>query len=430
MKYRDILTSSYFKDHDQITIYKGDFRIEAKNKSYELNGEIFMSFYPTLALKLKGSTNEFNDLVKQEDLKLAVPEMLPTEVDLTSSQNFTEIEGDVYPHLKNAESNQMNRYLLHVANFINYVGEPIKSTERYFKGGVYFEHKGWSIDIQKREDSKELFDRLKKNRGYSVTHIIEVKRLDGEMFDVADASQIVETLLWTMSFSAGRHISIPIEVGLVDNEIVYKNFQKHITSPNIDVKNWFPKHKGEAIKELFIQMDSIFDGGFIERVLKETIHQYIESIETRFLENKLVLSQAVLEKMSYVLLTQKSPQIISNRKFKKNSFRDNLELVLSKIGIEIELINEYTVFGKDFKSGPHLIAQYRNHILHPKPNQKFDGYNFDELYSILNLSMYYTELLILYLLEYNGLYSNRLNFPSWEGTYERLPWNSESDADN
>ena len=65
-------------------------------------------------------------------------------------------------------------------------------------------------------------------------------------------------------------------------------------------------------------MDSLLDGGVIERVLKETIHQYIESLKTKFLENKLVFTQAVLEKISYVLLTQQLPQVISNRKFKKN----------------------------------------------------------------------------------------------------------------
>lgn len=65
-------------------------------------------------------------------------------------------------------------------------------------------------------------------------------------------------------------------------------------------------------------MDSLLDGGVIERVLKETIHQYIESLKTKFLENKLVLTQAVLEKISYVLLIQQLPQVISNRKFKKN----------------------------------------------------------------------------------------------------------------
>jgi hypothetical protein len=88
------------------------------------------------------------------------------------------------------------------------------------------------------------------------------------------------------------------------------------------------------------------------------------------------------------------------------------------------LTKEYSIFNPQFASGPELLTKYRNHIAHPKRNQNIARYSLSEKSLINQLGLYYTEMLLLYLIGYDDMYSNRLNFPSWEGNYDSLPWKS------
>lgn len=121
-------------------------------------------------------------------------------------------------------------------------------------------------------------------------------------------------------------------------------------------------------------------------------------------------------------LTQQSPPFMSNRQFKNNSFRNNLEKTLELAKIGAKLSGEYTIFKDSFENGTDLLIKYRNHIAHPKRDQKIDQFSSKYKYLIMNLGMYYTEMLLLYLMGYPGVHSHRLAFPNWEGNYEVVPW--------
>lgn len=412
----------------QVKIYEGEFNLKTEEKNYLINGKLYMTFDPTFDIKLKGTTKERNNFIEEENLLLFIPGMLPTRVEVNSSKNGTYFEGNI-DQICNSENTRMDRYILYTINYIDFIGSVVKSNEKLYRGGLPLEIEGWSIEIQKRHDYKEkdIFRELKNSHGYNITHIIEIKRADGEDFNKNDASKIVEVLIWLFNISAGRHISMPIEVGLINEEVVYESYQKQLTSPYQLVFNWFPKHKGAVLKGLFYKLYSRFNDKYERRVIKEVIHQYIETLETRFLENKIIHSQIALEKLSYVLLTQRSPEIISTNRFRKNRFRKNLEKALEELPISVDLGGKYKSFEKDFDSGPHLLAEYRNHIAHPSPAPVFEKYSIDKRFLILQLSIYYTELLMLYLIGYNDVHSNRLKFPTWEGNYESLPWNSDND---
>lgn len=427
LKQLNVIDSKFFQYKNKIMIYEGNFHLETEEKDYCLNGEVYMIFEPMLDIRLKGTTKERIDFIEEENILLSIPGMLPTEVYITSSKNDKYFEGNIH-QIHNTKNPLMDSYILHIINYVDFIGSVVRSTERSYRGEIHLEIDGWNIKIQKRHDYKEkdIFKVLKNNQGYGITHIIEIKRIDGKKFNKNDASKIVDVLTCVFNISSGRHISMPIEIGMVNKKIIYENYQIQLISPYRVMSNWFPKHRGEVLKDLFYKIYSKFDDEYIQRVIKEVIHQYIEILETRFLENKIIHSQIALEKLSYVLLTQQSPKIISNTQFKKNAFKRNLELILNELAIEVELNKEYNFFKSDFNSSPHLLAGYRNHIAHPKPKPVFEGYSVDKKFLILKLSIYYTEMLMLYLIGYDDIYSNILKIPLLEGDYEKLPWNIKS----
>jgi hypothetical protein len=74
--------------------------------------------------------------------------------------------------------------------------------------------------------------------------------------------------------------------------------------------------------------------------------------------------------------------------------------------------------------GPKTITEIRNKIVHPSPNnlravEAVGGENMLDAYTI---SMWYLELLLLFLLNYEGEYSNRLIKEKWLGETEPVPW--------
>ncbi|UOR12829.1 hypothetical protein [Halobacillus amylolyticus] len=278
--------------------------------------------------------------------------------------------------------------------------------------------------MQHRHDYKDkrIFSNLKDSNGHGITHIIKIDKKDGSKFKKSDVTDIEEILVWIFTLCAGRHIGMPIKICKNKEGEVHKEFSVPLMSPYGEIPNWFPKQKGKVIESLFQNFASRFKDKFLRRTIKETIHWYVESLNATFIENKTINSQIALEKLSFVLLTQQTPQIISKSKFDKNNFQINLETILDEISIKTVLSGEHKKFSTHFDSGSHLLVNYRNHIAHPKRNSSIDSYFIHDKFLINQLGLYYTEMLLLYLIGYEGEFSNRLKFPLWEGEYDSLPW--------
>jgi hypothetical protein len=47
----------------------------------------------------------------------------------------------------------------------------------------------------------------------------------------------------------------------------------------------------------------------------------------------------------------------------------------------------------------------------------------------MSLGLWYVEMAILAMLEYDGVYSNRLRKPKWAGVYDLVPWSRPKESD-
>ncbi|QKY70604.1 hypothetical protein [Lentibacillus sp. CBA3610] len=420
------IDSLFFGIEDEVTIYEGDFDLESKNKYCHLNGTISFSFKPKPSIRFVGESEEviISNIIEEKNITLLVPGMLPTRVSLDLVQNDYLVKGQVLYQIENDEDPYVESYYSHVNSFVKYIGDSIYRDNFCFRGGITIDYEDWDIKLHMRHDFKDknIFSKLEDSDGHNITHVIEIKKKDGIKFRKSEASKIEEIFVWVFCLCAGRHIGMPIKIGIKGNDIVYRNFAVPLMSSYRKVPNWFPKQQGKVLKDLFYNISAKFEDNFTKRVIKETIHWYVEALNSTFIENRAVNAQIALEKLSYVLLTQQSTKIISNNEFKSNSFQANLQRILDEISVDTRLTGDYSMFSQHFGSGPHLLVKYRNHITHPKRNQNIDSYSASEKFLINQLGLYYTEMLLLYLIGYGNVFSNRLNFPSWEGIYDSLPW--------
>ncbi|MFE4140460.1 hypothetical protein ACFX4I_01135 [Peribacillus sp. YIM B13472] len=420
------IDSSFFKVHDKFKIYEGNFKLLSESQVVQLYGIIEFYFYPKPTIRFLGETEKVNihTLMDEKDIILEVPGMLPTKASLDLVQNNHVAKGMVLYQLKDDKDFYMDSYYLHVNNFVKYLGDNITRGDFHYRGGITIEYEDWKLNFQLRHDYKDkrIFSNLKDRNGHNITHIIKIEKKDGSKFKKSEVSEIEEIFVWVFTLCAGRHIGIPIKIGEDQEGEQYREFSVPLMSPFREVPNWFPKQKGTVIESLFHNLASKFNDEFIKRIIKETIHWYVETLNATFIENKTINSQIALEKLSFVLLTQQNPQIISKTKFDKNNFQTNLETILDELSIKTVLSGELKKYSDGFDSGPHLLVKYRNHIAHPKRNTSIDSYSTHDKFLINQLGVYYTEMLLLNLIGYEGEFSNRLNFPSWEGIYDTLPW--------
>ncbi|KGX85885.1 hypothetical protein [Pontibacillus litoralis] len=420
------ISSPYFVSKGtKFPIYKGIFKLKVKNSEFELDGTVELTLVPKPSIKFEGTCEGFDlSLLDSKGMLLCVKGMYATRASLDLVQNDYYIRGQVIGELKSDGNQMIDTYYLNIMNYVKYLGDPIYNEKFHFRGGLGFNLGNWKIKLHMRHDYKDesIFQKLEDTNGFNFTHILEIKRIDDSLFYEGDINEIKELILWVLNFTSGRHIGAPIQIGERENELVLKNFSTPLLSPYKRIPNWFPKQRGGSIKELLLLLNKRFEDEFLKQSIKEIIHWYIEALNTLFIENKTVNSQIALEKLSYILLTQQSPPIISNKQYKENSFRINLEKTLELTKVVTELTGDYIIFKDNFVNGPDLLIKYRNHIAHPKRNQKIDHFSSKSKYLIMNLGMYYTEMLLLYLIGYSGVHANRLKFSSWEGNYEVVPW--------
>lgn len=429
----EAIDQKFFGDYDDILIFEGDFKLTSSGRSYPMNGKVLFTFFPKPRIqffgRISGGTPLFNDFRNDADTEvvLVIPGFEPSKVSISAIRNFDLIKGIVTDVIQTQHDVDMDECYFYVNNFIDYRGKVIKANDFMYKGGLLMEYDDWEIQLQKRHDfkKKRIFEKLKEGNGHEITHVLKISKKDGSRFKKQEISKLEDVLTWIFSLCSGRHIGCPISTGNLNGKEIYKEFSTPLMSSYREIINWFPHYESNVISNLFYTFMDNFKESFDTEIIKELIHWYIEALNATFIENQTVNSQIFLEKVSYVLLTQQPTPIMSNTQFKNNRFQDNLETILIHASIDTALDGKYSVFNEHFTSGPEVLVKYRNHIAHPKRNKNIEGYSTDKVYLINQLGLYYVEVLLLYLINYDGKFMNRLRFPLWKGEHESLPWKKE-----
>ena len=72
---------------------------------------------------------------------------------------------------------------------------------------------GWTVTIDRRDDHDEIWNRVKAEGTFGVTHVDEVRRTDGSSFLPSDVGPVLDALQFGMSFAVGRWVSPTVPVG-------------------------------------------------------------------------------------------------------------------------------------------------------------------------------------------------------------------------
>lgn len=263
---------------------------------------------------------------------------------------------------------------------------------------------------------------------YEITHVGELARVDGATFSVDDGRRLLDMLFWLLTFARGRWCGVLLPVGLDgDGRTVWKEWKVgkiHPQDPSERSRSWHLRYS-DALREVFPGMLARWDDPDWKEVLRLGVDMYATANVQSTSEVSLIVAQAALELLAWVILVERR-RVLSTGRYGKLRGSDTLRRLLATAGIPgsippaLEALTQSVLTGSKRRAwidGPHAVTDLRNVVVHPTRRRGELGQRALPWFDAARLSLWYVELIVLRLLGYEGRYMNRMTF-----TEERVPW--------
>lgn len=415
--------------NQSIVLYTGQFEIVQDATSVTGEGVVSLEWQPTPQIRFYATGIPVSARLQLGEIRIHIPNGQPVVRALLSSLELAGQSGVMHWHRKISGSirtlqvgkgSTICACLFHLPNFHDYLGTWVLETQ------------DWVITIDGAPSADQTFHRsLRSLAGYGITHIGKIQKVNGAAFRYDDARELLGYLAYFLSFCRGNWVAPLLPVGIdSDGNRQWEEWREWPVGRWENIQTWFNLFSNTCVSNPF--------AGCLRRLRSDTwgeavrlsIWWYI-SCNTRAggLEGSLVLSQAAFELLSWTHLVEDS-KVLSKRGFEDLPASDKLRLLLSNAKIQLAIPDTLTELQKLSKSsswqdGPHALTEMRNGLVHPGPKKRRIVLDADPIavFEAWSLSLWYLELLLLWIFEYEGDYSNRLKRCVYRGEeVERVPW--------
>ena len=274
----------------------------------------------------------------------------------------------------------------------------------------------WLVEIKPVDNIKEVQKSLSQRQGYGLTHRGSVRRSDGKSFSKESAQSIIEALRLFCSFARGANCGLTLLTGANQSgEPIWEQWGVSNVETWKGHRSWFDFNNGQILEDVFPGFWAQYQGFERNDRTRIALEWYLESNTQKALHSSIVLSQAALERLSFV-------QVGKRKDGEKEG--EWIARALVKAGVDCQLPLSCAAlekFGrcKGFEHGPHAIVKIRNDLIHQ--DMSYGILPVDVYRQAKELGLWYVELLLLKLFDYNGIYGNRLTQQS-RGQVEPVPW--------
>jgi hypothetical protein len=433
--------------NESIRLYEGTFDLQHVNINIQVNGVIELVWLRSPFIKFSIIDKNPKDTAKieSETVLLKIPYCLsPVTIRMLSFRRINdhlgfrvECYGRIEEPLCLGQEEGISFILTHLSNFHDTSGNAIymdtehKSTT--WKGRFLLISDGWKVTVDKVECNMELYSSLKNLGGYGITHVVKIEKEDGRDFNISDISKLREDLFYFFSFARGFWTDSCLEVGFnKEGTKVWESWFPPRSDKWQSVSSWLDRLRPDSLSTFWPKFRRQLNDEIWGESLKRAIRWYISANQKAGeIEGSIILTQTAHELLSWT-------KFVSERKLSEEGFRklpasDKLRLILieAKIPLEIPpslMSISQTLKAENWIDGPNAIVEIRNNLVHPSPKnlKKLGRLGSNEIEDAHLLTVWYLELLLLFLLGYRGNYVNRSVYLKWIGETNSVPWTSES----
>lgn len=445
-QYKDIpeivTSSNAMKEvNEPIPIYNGEFALEYRETKIKVTGEILFDWFPSSGARFSATVdNSTLDIMKsiqgEESYKVLIDGLNFGEclISNTTFGSTINLEGIIASEaVKGDKSVAVSKVAFSVPNLRDFLGLPVKKiTDRNINVGrnrIRFENDKYIILLDKRNEYKDLNKSLQSKGGYVTLYLGEVTKKNGNIsFD--EKQKLFHCFSTFLSFLNGRRCSALFRQGIFDNQTIWCDYTDYLTDQYKPVTSWPQKHSIDGLNELWQKFSTMWQNEDNKDFLISAIHWYNEAnSHSGFTEGAIITTQVALE-LIYNWLLIETQKLLIGKDADSISASNKIRLLLSQIKVSQEIPQAFTKLKAldGITDGPDAFVQIRNAIVHSQEEKrkKITKMHYKAKYEALQLGIWYVELSLLYILDFNGAYFNRCLGAKWSGNGVGIvPWVSK-----
>lgn len=316
----------------------------------------------------------------------------------------------------------------HIFNFISKVGNrghlvPTGPDQKSSVSVIELFDMNFEFEIWSVLNLPEVQKQLKQTGGYGLTHIGILQNRDGTQLTARAAKQVLQGINDFLTFANGARCLPTCAVGLDKSCDRKWEYWSSPGSPWTPARGWFDGTHSKFLVDLFKGFFNRYDQGQWKQALHSAIYWYSKSSDANIgIDSGIILTQTALEQLAFEYCVNEKT-LISAEGFEKLAAADQLRMLLSSLDIPIAIPEEAKNLSgfaraENWEDAPRAITIIRNRLVHPKKK----GKNYSSaFYDTWNISLWFLELVILRLCDYDGEYGNRIT-QEWAGEKENVPW--------
>lgn len=428
-----------------IKIHEGSFILKTdENIEFNIEGEIKYEWFPTTGVIFNGkptiqSLDIFRELNNSKFVTLYL-ETLPIGIGYISN---THLGNDVF--IKGQMRNEaligdfsipVEKIKFSIPNFYDFLGISVKRITddniSLQKGRMILENEKYVIKLDKVYDYKELNTALEEKGGYVTVINGEISAKKGALV-YQDLNDVFHCLNLFLTFFNGRRTSAIFRHGIFNGDIIWSDYSNYHIDIYKFTPRWPQKHSIEGISDMWRNFSNLWNNSNGKGFLQTAIHWYIEANKgSGFTEGAIIMAQTALELIYNWYIVERKKLILGKDSENINA-ANKIRLLLSQLNIDCSKAPAKFSELNEFINNPKLnildavdaVVQIRNAIVHSQEEKRkrLDEINTSAKYQSLQLCIWYIEMSLLKILDFDGYYLNRCSEQLYTSARKELvPW--------
>lgn len=435
-----------------IKIYEGEYLLKSDTAEIKVNGIITFDWVANSGAHFSGKTEFEPSQYKAfsnpiSEYKIIIDGLEFGNGFITKNSFGSNFEGSF---IKGTLSQQVvfgdksipvEKIIFSVPNLIDLHGLPVKNkTSKNFSismSRLRLENDNYIICIDKCSDYKNRQESLKEKGGYIILYYGELTNKKGplKLENIKDVFHCLDTFL---TFINGRRTSAMFLQGIFKGEIIWCDYTNYFVDPYKSVQSWQQRLSISGLNELWQKFSSLWKDRDDKNFLTSAIHWYVEANGNRgFSEGSIIMAQTALE-LLYNWWIIEDKKLIVGKDSENISASNKIRLLLSQLSIKYSVpeafkqLEQYIIDNKDnIVDAPDAVVQIRNAIVHSQEEKrkKLSAIHNKAKYEALQLCIWYIEMTLLCILNFDDTYFNRCSKEIWASKAEELvPWTKKKIA--
>lgn len=417
-----------------IIIYEGNYTLKSDLVEINLIGRIFFKWFPSHGVVFEGNGKAPGNILEIKSFELLIDNQVAGSCFLTNiTENFTSLKG-VFGSvcILGDKSISVPSIEFEVCNLREFFGR--SNTSNFSSKHLLLENDQFRIQLFKHIDFSNKSKELKWNGSYQALYTGLLNPINSNASLTYEGTQEIFTCLFLfLSFLNGRRCSPIFRKGIFEDEVVWSDFTPYHVDKFKSATNWPPQIDTSEIESLWKNFSEMYRDPDTKDFLEVAIHTYIRANgHIAFAFEGISMIANTLELLFNVLVVEKK-KIIAGKDVENLQASNKIRLLLSQVGLGNEIPSKltgmiaYKASTKEFREmdGPEFFTQIRNSIVHGQADKRKKLSQIPEtvLREVVDMSIWYVEVILLNILNYQGKYQNRTLKAEWAGQGEELmPW--------